>query len=312
MSLQSVRMTLLQMLKIQVKIYILILAIIILNVLNPVQAEYTYNKNLDLTEIPIKKALYKPFIERYILDELKLLRQEQQQLKVDFAEKVANARLDVSDRAIRYTADTTTNIFYIITIAATLLVLLGWRSLQDVRDNIKTITSKQVSELTQKYEKRLSIIEDKARIRSEQIISTQQDIANTNLIHSLWVRSGIAKSEQEKINIFDEILDLAPDDIEALTYKADTLLDIDEDTWSLSLSNRAIEIDDKYALAYWQRACAKAKLKQHDDAVADIKLATDLTDSLKTEVMNEVYFENLKDNKKYQVLIGKFGNIENN
>ncbi|MBW5290401.1 MAG: TPR repeat containing protein [Candidatus Ruthia sp. Asou_11_S2] len=305
-------MTSLQTLKIQVKKYILILVIIALNTLSPTQAENTNNKNLTLAETPITKALYKPFIERYILDDLKLLRQEQQQLRVDFVEKVANARLDISDRALKYTADTTTNIFYIITIAATLLVLLGWRSLQDIRDNIKTITSKQISDLTKKYEKRLSEIEDKARVRSEQIISTQQDIANTNLIHSLWVRSGITKSEQEKINIFDEILDITPDDIEALTYKADTLLDIDEDTWSLSLSNRAIEIDDKYALAYWQRACAKAKLGQHDDAVADIKLAIDLTDSLKTEVMNEIYFENLKNNKKFQVLIGKIGNIENN
>ncbi len=299
----------LQTLKTQVKKYILILVIVALNTLSPAQAENTNNKNLTLTETPITKALYKPFIERYILDDLKLLRQEQQQLRVDFVEKVANARLDISDRALRYTADTTTNIFYIITIAATLLVLLGWRSLQDIRDNIKTITSKQISDLTKKYEKRLSEIEDKARVRSEQIISTQQGIANTNLIHSLWVRSGIAKSEQEKINIFDEILDLAPDDIEALTYKADTLLDIDEDTWSLSLSSRAIEIDDKYALAYWQRACAKAKLGHHDDAIADIKLAIDLTDSLKTEVMNEIYFENLKNNKKFQILIGK---IENN
>ncbi|BBB24219.1 conserved hypothetical protein [Isorropodon fossajaponicum endosymbiont JTNG4] len=302
-------MTSLQTLKTQVKKYILILVIVALNTLSPTQAENTNNKNLTLAETPITKALYKPFIERYILDDLKLLRQEQQQLRVDFVEKVANARLDVSDRALRYTADTTTNIFYIITIAATLLVLLGWRSLQDVRDNIKTITSKQISDLTKKYEKRLSEIEDKARVRSEQIISTQQDIANTNLIHSLWVRSGITKSEQEKINIFDEILDLTPDDIEALTYKADTLLDIDEDTWSLSLSNRAIEINDKYALAYWQRACAKAKLGQHDDAVADIKLAIDLTDSLKAEVMNEIYFENLKNNKKFRVLTGK---IENN
>lgn len=282
---------------------LLILILVTLNSLSFAQPE-----NIDNTTI--NKALYKPFIERYILDELKTLRQEQQHLKIELAEKIAGAKLDVTDRSVRYTADTMTNIFYLITIAATLLMLLGWRSLQDVKDNIKTITSKQISDLTKKYEKRLSDVEGKAKIRSEQIINAQQDIANTNLIHSLWVRAGIVKGVQEKISIYDEILELVPDDIEALTYKADNLLDIDEDTWSLSLSNRAIEIDDQYALAYWQRACAKAKLGQYDAAVIDIKLAIDLTDSLRMEIMNEIYFENLKEDEKFQALVTDIDNVE--
>jgi hypothetical protein len=58
-----------------------------------------------------------------------------------------------------------------------------------------------------------------------------------------------------------------------------------------------------YALAYWQRACAKAMLEQESDALEDIKMAIKLTESLKDEMINEVYFEKLKCNHEFLALI---------
>ena len=159
-------------------------------------------------EEQIKKPLYSPFIERYILDELKLLRQDQQAMKAEVTEKISAAKLESSDRAIRYTTDTTNNIFYIITAAASLLVLLGWKSLKDIKDNVELITEKRVEALTLEYEKRLNIIEIALKERSEQIVAAQQDIADNTLIHSLWMRAGFEKSEHEKIQIYDQILEI--------------------------------------------------------------------------------------------------------
>lgn len=258
---------------------------------------------IDSDEITIKKPLYKPFIERYILDEIKQLRQDQLILRVEVADKVANAKLDSSDRVIRYTADTTNIIFYIITAAASILVFLGWKSLRDIKDNIESITSEKLSILTKKYENRLNELEDKLKSRSEQIIATQEEVSNSNLRHSLWMRAGLEKSDQEKINIYNQILEINPNDTEALTYKADVLLDLGEVKWALSLSNQAIEHDGVYALAYWQRACAKAMLEQESDALEDIKMAIKLTESLKDEMINEVYFEKLKCNHEFLALI---------
>jgi len=51
-----------------------------------------------------------------------------------------------------------------------------------------------------------------------------------------------------------------------MTYKADTLLDMGESTWAMSLTTQAIEHDHEYALAYWQSACAKAEMNQPEDA----------------------------------------------
>jgi tetratricopeptide (TPR) repeat protein len=253
-------------------------------------------------EEQIKKPLYKPFIERYILDELKQLRQDQQALKAEVTEKVSAAKLESADRAIRYTADTTNNIFYIITAAASLLVLLGWKSMKDIKDNIELITEKRVEELALEYEKRLNIIEIALKERSEQIVATQQDISDSTIIHSLWMRAGLEKSEHEKIQIYDQILEVRPNDVEALTYKADTLLDLGEDSWALSLVNQALEHDSEYAMAYWQKACAEAKLEHFSEAILNIQKALELSKSLQEELLTESYFENLRDHPDFNAL----------
>jgi len=268
------------------------------------------SSNINLyAEEKIEEPLYKPFIERYILDELKQLRKDQLTLRVEVIDKVADAKLDSSDRVIRYTADTTNIIFYIITAAASVLVFLGWKSLRDIKDNIESITSEKLSTLTKEYENRLNEIEDKLKNRSEQIIATQEEVSNSNLIHSLWMRAGLEKSNQEKVNIYDHILDIKPDDTEALTYKADALLDLGEIKWALSLSNQAIEHDEKYALAYWQRACAKAMLEQESEALEDIKIAINLTETLKDEIPSEIYFEKLKSNHDFKALMEEIHSI---
>jgi tetratricopeptide (TPR) repeat protein len=266
------------------------------------QAQAQANSPTNVEKEQIKAPLYKPFIERYILDELKQLRQDQQAMKAEVTEKVSAAKLESSDRALRYTADTTSNIFYIITAAASLLVLLGWKSLKDIKDNVESITEKRVDALTIEYEKRLNIIEIALKERSEQIVAAQQGISDNTLVHSLWMRAGLEKSEQEKIQIYDQILEIMPNDVEALTYKADTLLDLDEDSWALSLANQALENDSEYAMAYWQKACAEAKLENYSEAIINIQKALELSKALQEELLTESYFENLKNHPDFNAL----------
>jgi tetratricopeptide (TPR) repeat protein len=256
-----------------------------------------------VNEAPLEHALYKPFIERYILDEIKSLRQENQSLKAEVTKQIAEAKLESSDRAINYTTSTINNIFYIITAAASLLVLLGWRSLNDIKKSLKVDMAKKIHALTLDYEDRLQQIEMKMTERSKVIMETQKNITDTNSIHSLWMRVGLEKSEEDKISVYDEILSIKPDDIEAMTYKADALLEIGEVRWALDLSNNAIELDDEYSLAYWQRACSYSKLDKPTEALNDIKKALDLSDTLGDELLKEKHFENLYDNKLFKSLI---------
>ncbi len=258
----------------------------------------TETKGNNTTEIP--SPLSKPLIERYILDELKSLRIDQQQLEVKVAQKVAQAKLESSDRALRYTADTTTNIFYIITAAATILVLIGWKSIRDMRLSMEDRTSEKISLLVAEYEKRLDAIEDKMKNRSEQILANQEQIALTNTIHSLWMRAGLEKNDQEKINIYDQILELRPDDVEALTYKADAMLELGEKKWALSLANQALENDNEYSFAYWQRACAKAEIGLVEEAIDDLETAVSLSETLREDIADEKSFSNLHDHERFQ------------
>lgn len=254
-------------------------------------------------DLQIEKPLYNPFIERFILDELTQLRLNQQTIRTEVTEKVAEARLTASDRAMRYTADTTNNIFYIITAAASILVLVGWRSFREIRENVESITSAKLTELTAEYEQRLEEIEKDLKNRSNQVLINQEEIARTNQMHSLWMRAGLEKSDQEKISIYDQILALNPDDVEAISYKADVLLDIGEKKWALSLADQAIEKDPEYSFAYWQRACSKAELGLLDDSVDDIEIAIRLSEALREQLETEKSFFSLKGNDRYDALV---------
>jgi len=268
----------------------------------PIHAISSEQETATPTLPPLQQPLYKPLIERYILDELKLLRQQHQELRTEIAETLASAKLEMSDRSIRYAADTTNIIFYIITAAASILVMLGWRSIRDIKDNIESTTANKVAELTLEYENRLNALEISLKERSEQIVMAQKKISDSNLIHSLWMRAALEKSLHEKINIYNQILEVRQNDVEALTYKADALLDLDEDSWALSLTDMAIEQDDSNALAYWQRACAHAKLKQYEKAINDIQYAIERSPALKNELANESYFEGLRDYDDFKKL----------
>jgi tetratricopeptide (TPR) repeat protein len=249
----------------------------------------------NISNLDAKKQLQEPLIERYILDELKQIRIDNQQIKVDVAEKIAASKIITNDRAIEYTTNTLNSIFYIVTIAASFLVILGWRSLSDVKNTVDNLVSKKVGEITDKYEQRLDEMESKIKSRSNEIIANQEEISNTNLVHSLWMRAGLEKSNREKLKIYDQILEIKPNDVEVMTYKADVLLDIDKVDEALKLSNLAIDNNDNYALAYWQRACAYASLSRFDEAIEDIKKSISISAPLKNKITEEVHFENLKN-----------------
>lgn len=248
-------------------------------------------------------AQYPPLIERYILDELKSIRQDQQAFRAEVEHKVANARLDVSDRAIRYTTDTLNNVFIIITTAASLLVLMGWRSLRDVRSKLNEVVETKITELTSKYELRLKDLEDKLKRRSQEIIEAQEDISKANEIHSIWMRAALETNMHQKIKMYDELLAINPTDIEALIYKADAAFELGDYEWAFSLANRAIDQDEEYGLAYWQRACANAANGALQEAISDIKIAVEKAPKLAEEIDREPAFEPLHDLEEFKELL---------
>lgn len=243
----------------------------------------------------LDKPLYNPFVERYLLDEVRALRVELQDQRADFTEKYTRSKLESSDRAITYTTSTINNIFYMIAAAASIFALVGWSSLRDIRSKLNEVIDHKVSAISDKYERRLLDLEQKLKDRTERIISTQEEISRTNTIHSLWMRSGLESSPQAKIEVYDQILSINPDDVEALTYKADEVLELGEAEWAVNLCDQALAQTPDYAYAHYQRACAYATLNQLDAAMDDLRQAIELSKT-------KIYLEEAKTDSSLEIL----------
>ena len=255
----------------------------------------------------LKKPLYNPFVERYVLDELKTLRTELQGQRAEFIERFTATELGASDRAINYATSTVNNIFYIIAAAASILALVGWSSMREIRHKLSDVIEQKVSSISEDYEKRLLTLETKLKDRTDRIITAQEDIARTNTMHSLWMRAGLEATHQAKIDVYDQILLINPNDIEAMTYKADEVLEMGEPQWALNLCNKALIIDEAYPYAFYQRACANSTLHHIDAAFDDLKHAIELSNTYIIEAKNDKDLKNLRNTERFEELLA---NIE--
>lgn len=253
----------------------------------------------------LSQPLYNPFVERYILDEVKTIRESQLRLRTEMREQITAAKLENADRTVDYATSTVTNLFYIITAAASIFVLVGWSSVRDVRNKIAELVDEKVNSITIDYEERLNTLDRRLKARSEEIMEAHEKIAKSNTIHALWMRSGLEITPQAKIDIYDEILKIRSNDVEALSYKADSLLELHEPQWALSLCNKALEIDSGYAFAYWQRACAQAILGNHDLSLDDIRKALMLSPDLQDELNSEKALDSLRSREDFVALYPK-------
>lgn len=235
----------------------------------------------------LDKAMYTPFVENFILNEIKALRIENKELKIQIHETLAKKEVEISNNVINYATSTINNMFYIIAAASALLVVVGWNSIREINEKVKNMIEEKTSKTINQYEKRLATFENDLKNRSRQVKQNQMEIEKTNLLHSLWVRASQETTINGKLEILDEILNLRPDDSEALTYKAETVLEIGEANWALSLTNQAILLDKEYANAYYQRAKANTVLNQDNNAIEDLQKALSLNDSYQEEIKND-------------------------
>ena len=248
----------------------------------------------------VKQLLDKPLVERYVLDELKDLRVENMKLRNEVERRISKTEVEQTDRAARYMTDTIANVFYLIAAATSILIFAGWNSLRDIRSKTETIVEERLNTITQKYNTQMQSLQDAMTIQSKKILDNQNKIYNTQYIHSLWMRSNLETNTQSRIDIYDEILKINPNDAEVYAYKADAVLDMDEYEWALNLSNKAIEIDPEYGYAYWQRSCANAVLGNNSEAIKDLEIAIQKSPNLKNEIDGEELFINLKDSEEFQ------------
>jgi tetratricopeptide (TPR) repeat protein len=251
----------------------------------------------------LDKPMYNPFIERYLVDEVKNLRTELYTVRAELIEKQVDKQLTLADKSMTYAINTITYFFYLIAGVSTLMVLVGWNSLKDIKQRVNSLANEEVQRITSQYENRLKKIEDELNKKSTRIRQTQEEINTTNEIHSLWLRASQENSPHNKIPLYDQILAIRPEDTEALTYKADAALQLRETLWAVSLCNRALQLDPENAHAYYQRACAHAEAQNFDEALRDLDEAIRLSEAFKWEAIDDASFNMARERPEFQALL---------
>lgn len=251
----------------------------------------------------LQAPLYNAFTERYLLDEVKNLRQMVADLRVEATEKIVDREIMVASTAVRYATDTVTYFFYLIAGASTILVLVGWNSLRDIKERAGAFANDEIRRITASYEQRLDKLEEELSHKSRHIAQAQEEIELTNEIHSLWLKASQENTAEAKIAIYDQILELRADDVEALTYKADAALLLGQAQWARSLANRALDIDPENSHALYQRACAYAESDLPEEALRDLHRAIRKTDSLRVQAGRDSSFVSLHEHPHFLEMV---------
>ena len=243
----------------------------------------------------LQEPLYSPFIERYILDEVRSLRMDMERKHRELTQEVVDRELGAADKAVSYATNTVTYFFYLIAGVSSALVLIGWNSLRDIRDKVHSVANEQVADIVEEYEKRLRVIERQLKQETEHIESNREEINRTQEIHSLWLRASQEASPAGKIGIYDQILAIRPSDIEAITYKADAALDQGEPQWAVNLCNQALSLDETNGHAFYQLACAHSAMGNLDDAARYFAKAVAQAEAYREELERDPALESLRE-----------------
>lgn len=255
----------------------------------------------------LNEPLYNPFVERYVLDELKQLRTEMAAQKHELMQQILDREHHSVDRAVAYSTDTVTYFFYLIAAASSILVIVGWTSIRDIKDRVHSYANEEISKLVQEYESRLKAIEKQLKQRSLDIEENREEIETTQEIQSLWQRAARESNISAKVESYDAILQLKPDDSEAMIYKADAVLEIPEPQWALNLCHQALKIDPGNYHALFQLACAYSVMGRFSESISYLQQLLEKTDSYHQQIIDEVMLQPLHELEEYQSLMSEHG-----
>lgn len=251
----------------------------------------------------LDKAIYTPFVELYVLEELKQLRATMASQKHELMQQILDREHNSVDRAVAYATDTVTYFFYLIAGASTILLIVGWNSLREVKDRVHSLADEEISKLVSEYEKRLDTIEKQLQQKSQYIDENREEIELTQEVQSLWLRAGQDSNISNQISIYDQILAIKADDCEALTYKADAVLELGEPQWAANLCHQALKKDSENGHAFYQLGCAYAAMDQKEEAVKYLTLALEQYESYREDMNKDSALAALSDYPPFKALL---------
>lgn len=265
----------------------------------PAEQKAVFEAEVDAMNEP----LYSPFIERYVLDELKQLRTDMAAQRHEMIQQIVDREINAVDKAVSYSTNTVTYFFYLIAGATSILVLVGWTSIREIRERVHSLADEEISKLVNEYERRLHAIEQQLNQKTLHIEENREEIERTQELQSLWLRAAQEHSAAHKIGIYDQILKIKRDDCEALTYKADAVLELGEAQWASNLCHQALQIDPENSHAFYQLACAYSALGQLEEALYYLKEAIQRSESYREEISQDPALQPLQAHPSLQKIL---------
>ena len=253
----------------------------------------------------LQEPLYNPFVERYVLDELKQLRTDMANQRVEILQQIVDRHVESVDKGVTYATNTITYFFYLIAGVSSILVLVGWTSIREIKERMGTLADEEVRKLVEIYEGRLQGIEKQLTQKTQHIESNREEIERTQEIHSLWLRAAQETAPANKIAIYDHILTIKPGDCEALTYKADAVLELGEPQWAVNLCQQALAIDSDNAHAFYQLACAHTALSHYDEAIHYLQQTLSRVESYRDQLAEDAALQPLAELPAFKELLGQ-------
>jgi len=266
---------------------VLALVIIFLSPFQLFAAEKVDQAQIEQKLQQLEQPLYTPFIERYVLDELKQLRTDMAAQRTELIQMSVDREYSAVDKAVSYATDTVTYFFYLIAAVSSVLVLVGWSSIREIKERVHTLADQEINSLISEYEQRLRAIEQQLSLETQQIEENREKIERTQEAQSLWLRAGQEANPASKIAVYDQIMAIRPYDVEALTYKADAVLELDEPQWAVNLCHQALQSDPENGHAFYQLACAHTAMQQFDEAVHFLQKAISHSDAYRDQCSHD-------------------------
>lgn len=267
------------------------------------EAEEAIESRVEEAVENLEEPLFSPFIERYVLDELRQLRIDMAAQRAEFIQQIVDRQVESIDRGVTYATNAVTYFFYLIAGVSSILVLVGWTSIREMKERVQSLADEQISKLVTEYEERLHAIESQLNQKTQHIEENREEIELTRDVQALWLRAQQENNPANKIKVYDQILKLRHADGEALTYKADAVLELGEPQWAVNLCHQALETDPENIHAYYQLACAYTAMNQYEEAIRYLGELLEKTDTYREEIIQDPALKPLHTLEKFKKML---------
>lgn len=236
--------------------------------------------------------------QRFILAEMKDLRTQLEATRRELNIELNNRELATVDKALSYSGNMVNFLWLIITMAMAGFWLVWWRTMQDVRENLKENFHKEVQKSVKVQEKHLeefmlSFKEEHLK-QSGQLLKNQEKIKKKQEASYLWSQYSREEDMVLTLEILDniEMLELEENELFVLIERANVYIKIA--LWDKALENaeRWLDISSENTTLLLAKAQSLVMLENIDEALMVVNNILVIKPSMKEELLENSIFEN--------------------